>query len=675
MGGNSSEEEEEERDDEMEGLDESILKANAAATEELDEEDEQEERERELERERTKQLSAKAKAQHKKEALSKLETLLQQASQYTDFLAGQLIEVQGGAGGDGGAGGEEKRPKLDQEELLQQPSSMTGGTLKPYQLQGFRWLTGLWENGLNGVLADEMGLGKTVQTLALMCHLRQLKVFGFRLIVAPLSTISNWVSECERWCPDMPCILYHGSKEERSALIKSSLRKKGDKIPLVITTYEIVCRDRKELQKLKFSFLVVDEGHRLKNRHCKLIKELNLLVGTKDAIHGGCSKLLLTGTPLQNDLSELWSLLNFLLPQVFSNLDFFQSVFEFDSNQVVDATKVVTLQTEENIVGKLHKILRPFMLRRLKSQVESEMPPKREVVLYCAMTPEQRELYDSIKRGELAELLKSANTTNKSYLNLCMQLRKASNHPYLHFDPTSSHTDDSIVQVSGKMVVLDRMLRELKARGHKVLLFSQFTSMLDIVDDYLRFLRPEYEYCRLDGNTHYLERRELMKNFNDPQGEAFLFLLSTRAGGVGINLASADTVIIFDSDWNPHQDSQAQDRAHRIGQTKPVAVYRLVTGRSIELSILSRANSKRKLERVVVQSTKKDLSSDDLRTLLQDDFTGHMSDIGEVDMDTLDELLDREKFFAPGFPKKGKGYEVAEHQASSIVGAVNDDDE
>jgi len=632
---------------------------------------------------------------NRKEALSKLEVLLSQATQYTQFLEDQLILVHGQEY-TGEPAQEERPPEKgkkkrarqssppEEANLLQQPKSMTGGTLKSYQLTGFRWLTGLWENGLNGILADEMGLGKTVQTLALMAHLHESKVYGWRLIVVPLSTMTNWVGEAQRWVPTLPVLMYHGTKEERSELRRTMATKRNQEaqIPLVITTYEIACRDRKELSQFTWTYLVVDEGHRLKNRHCRLIRELNALVGTKPAIDGGCSKLLLTGTPLQNDLAELWSLLNFLLPQVFSSLAFFQSVFELEGGDgtPADESKIVMLQEEQNIVSKLHRILRPFMMRRLKCQVEQYLPPKLEVVLYCGMTKDQRDLYEKIKAGELGEMLKAARKAkdradSKSCMNLMMQLRKAANHPFLHFDPTSEEqvTDESIVQLSGKMIVLDRMLRELKERGHKVLIFSQFTSMIDIIDDYLRFLRPQYRYCRLDGSTHFTDRHNLMKEFNE-SSDCFIFLLSTRAGGMGINLVASDTVIIFDSDWNPQVDSQAQDRAHRLGQKRPVAVFRLISTKSIELRILMKANAKRKLERIVVRAKQQELTTEELKDLLVDDFSGHVLDVGEIDAKTLSEcFMDRDKLFSGTVPKKGKGYEIVEYQASAIVGGVNDD--
>merc|ERR1712232_966905 len=232
-------------------------------------------------------------------------------------------------------------------------------------------------------------------------------------------------------------------------------------------------------------------------------------------------------------------------------------------------------------------------------------------------------------------------TGNKTQLNnIMMQLRKCCNHPYLHFEPTNSAgqfvTDESLVEASGKLKLLDQMLKYMNENDHKVLIFSQFTTMLDIIQDYLTVLRPKYKFCRIDGGTSLDERKQQMKEFNN-NPDYFCFLLSTRAGGVGINLMAADTVIIFDSDWNPHQDNQAQDRCHRIGQEKDVAVYRLITAKSVELKILERANSKRKLERVVCAKhatinhrNNTTIDAKELRALLKDDFTGHLADTGSI---------------------------------------------
>ena len=698
-------------------IDETVLSLRAAGLEALAEAEQEAEREvMAQEAPSQTQTSTKETNQERQRAkdaaMSKLDKLLSQASQYTAFLEQQLEGLQPPPAPTTTTTTDKpnkKRAKKDEPppdatvfgsyKSAPQPATLTGGTLKPYQLEGYRWLVGLWENGLNGILADEMGLGKTVQTIAFLARLRELKVFGWTVVVVPLSTVPNWVGEFRRWAPSIPVVMYHGTKEHRAELRKHMASCKDAAIPVVVTTYEIVCRDRSALQSLAWQTLVVDEGHRLKNRDCRLIKELNMLVGTKSTLDGGCSKLLLTGTPLQNNIAELWSLLHFLLPTVFNSLEFFTSVFEFDDVSA-DSRRV-----EESIVSKLHRILRPFMLRRLKSQVEKFLPPKLEMVVYCGMPAEQRDLYEAVRRGELSRLAREASNgeDRRSFMNTLMQLRKAANHPYLHFDPTAPDaatgagagaTDASIVAVSGKLLVLDRLLDGLRRNKHKVLVFSQFTTMLDILDDYLRFCRPAWKYARLDGSTHFTMRQDLMAEFNRPESDVFCFLLSTRAGGVGINLMAADTVVLFDSDWNPHMDSQAQDRAHRIGQTRPVVVYRLISSKSVELKMLARANDKRKLERVVVRGAVKasastststsavatasttreqdeELTAHELRALLSDDFTGHLADVGEMPLANVDALLlDRDGLFSGKVPTKGVGYEVVEHKASSLVGEV-----
>ena len=332
--------------------------------------------------------------------------------------------------------------------------------------------------------------------------------------------------------------------------------------------------------------------------------------------------------------------------------------------------EVLAAEKSNQIVSKLHRILSPFMMRRLKTQVEKSMPKKKEIVLYVPMTPSQKQMYDMIlkENGDMFRQVMEKATGRKTALNnIVMQLRKCSLHPFLHYEPTDATgnfvTDETLVSSSGKMVILDAMLRELKRQKRKVLIFSQFTTMLDILEDYFRVLRPDMKYCRIDGGTALEDRRDQMLSFNDPNSEHFVFLLSTRAGGVGINLATADTVVIFDSDWNPHMDNQAQDRAHRIGQKNDVFVYRFITARSVELKILARANSKRKLERVVCANNashaakNKKLTAADLAAMLQDDFTGHKKtgdETGEVDVPTLMSVMDREGVRAETSKARGK---------------------
>uniref|UniRef100_A0A8P0P4H6 Helicase, lymphoid specific n=2 Tax=Canis lupus familiaris TaxID=9615 RepID=A0A8P0P4H6_CANLF len=438
---------------------------------------------------------------------------------------------------------------------FQQPKHFTGGVMRWYQVEGMEWLRMLWENGINGILADEMGLGKTVQCIATIALMIQRGVPGPFLVCGPLSTLPNWMAEFQRFTPDIPTMLYHGTQQERRKLVKNIHKRKGTLQihPVVITSFEIAMRDRNALQ-----------------------------------------------------------------------------------------------------------ILTPFLLRRLKSDVALEVPPKREVVVYAPLSKKQEIFYTAIVNRTIANMFgcseketvelsptgrprrrarKSINYSkiddfpneleklisqmqpevdreravvetnipvesevNLKLQNIMMLLRKCCNHPYLieyPIDPVTQEfkIDEELVTNSGKFLILDRMLPELKARGHKVLLFSQMTRMLDILMDYCHF--RNFNFSRLDGSMSYSEREKNMHSFNtDP--DVFIFLVSTRAGGLGINLTAADTVIIYDSDWNPQSDLQAQDRCHRIGQTKPVVVYRLVTANTIDQKIVERAAAKRKLEKLII---------------------------------------------------------------------------
>uniref|UniRef100_A0A673X1F8 Proliferation-associated SNF2-like protein n=1 Tax=Salmo trutta TaxID=8032 RepID=A0A673X1F8_SALTR len=540
----------------------------------------------------------------------------------------------------------------------QQPLLFTGGVMRSYQIEGVEWLRMLWENGINGILADEMGLGKTIQCIAHVAMMLERKVMGPFLVVAPLSTLPNWINEFKRFTPEVSVQLYHGPAKERMLLLKQIHKPQGPHkmCPVVVTSFEIAMIDRKFLQRFQWKYLIVDEGHRIKNLNCRLVRELKMLPTD--------NKLLLTGTPLQNNLAELWSLLNFLLPEVFDDLKSFESWFDIDTIGS-NAKKVVANEREQNILHMLHQILTPFLLRRLKSDVALEVPPKKEIVVYAPLTAKQESFYTAVVNKTIAKMLgrekveapvvlttdgrpkrrtrrpvdyketdgdtpydlekylemvqKEADPTpvvdvqmpldsqiNLKLQNILMVLKRCCNHPYLieyPLDPATQEfkVDEQLVQTSGKFLILDRMLPELKRRGHKVLIFSQMTSILDILMDYC-YLRG-YQYSRLDGTMAYADREENMTKFSsDP--EVFLFLLSTRAGGLGINLTAADTVIIFDSDWNPQADLQAQDRCHRIGQTKPVVVYRLVTANTIDQKILERASAKRKLEKMVIHKNK-----------------------------------------------------------------------
>jgi ATP-dependent DNA helicase len=592
-----------------------------------------------------------------------------------------------------------------------QPKLVTGGTMRKYQLEGLEWLASLHQNGLNGILADEMGLGKTIQTIAFLAFLRENKSYGPFLIAAPLSTTSNWLEEFRKWTPSVPVVLYHGTKEERKDIRNKHFKAPGSaEFPVVITSYEICMNDRNFLNKYNWGFLIIDEGHRLKNLDCRLIRELQT--------YSSANRPLITGTPLQNNLSELWSLLHFLMPDIFGNFDEFESWFDFSElKQKHGYESILTQERQQQLVTNLHAILKPFLLRRVKADVERLLPKKREYILYAPLTPMQRELYQAILDGSSRHYLeskaverlsmsrsatpmsiqnrnsfgpkrkaaeqsgrstptKSTKTSRestpaesarglrrgkqKSYEELSdrkyfakleaqrseeesedlsseaeeeqiwaetlalakkqigqkklqnpiMQLRLCCDSPYNFFNPfllegEDGEPDETLVTTSGKMMILDSLLPALFKDGHKILIFSQFKTQLDLLEQYASLRK--WKVCRIDGSVPQAERQEQIKAFNtqatgkNKKDAVNLFFLSTRDGGQGINLAAADTVILYDSDWNPQQDLQAQDRAHRIGQVNNVIVYRLATRGTVEQTLLETAEAKRRLEKLVIR--------------------------------------------------------------------------
>ncbi|XP_059293224.1 ATP-dependent DNA helicase DDM1-like [Lycium ferocissimum] len=560
---------------------------------------------------------------------------------------------------------EEERFEKEQAELV---PLLTGGKLKSYQLKGVKWLISLWQNGLNGILADQMGLGKTIQTIAFLAHLKGNGLDGPYLIIAPLSTLSNWLNEMERFVPSINAIIYHGDKKQRDEIRMKHMPKTiGPKFPIVITSYEVAMIDaRKFLRHYNWKYLVVDEGHRLKNSKCKLFKELKLLPIE--------NKLLLTGTPLQNNLAELWSLLNFILPDIFSSHDEFESWFDLSGKYNNESEKEeMEEKRRSHVVAKLHAILRPFLLRRMKVDVEQNLPRKKEIILYATMTEYQKKFQEHLinrtLEGYLLENVSTGNGFKGKLNNLMIQLRKNCNHPDLleslyngsNFYPPL----EQIVEQCGKFRLLHRLLLKLFARKHKVLIFSQWTRVLDIMDYY--FSERGFDVCRIDGSVKLDERKRQIQEFNDVSSKYRIFLLSTRAGGLGINLTAADTCILYDSDWNPQMDLQAMDRCHRIGQTKPVHVYRLSTALSVEGRILKRAFSKLKLEHVVIGKGQfkqergkpsvdvKDVTEEeDLLTLLKDEDSEEdklvQTDVTDED---LEKILDRSDLVV-GPPSSGE---------------------
>lgn len=731
-----------------------------------------------------------------------------------------------------------------------QPILVSGCTMKDYQLDGLEWLIALYENGLNGILADEMGLGKTLQCIALIAYLLENGVKGPFLVVAPLSTVPNWCREFARFAPKIKVLQYTGSKDYRKRFSFG----KALKAQVVVTSYDLVIKDIRKFQRPKWTYLTVDEGHRLKNFNCTLIRLLKKLdVG---------NRLLLTGTPLQNNLKELWSLLNFILPDIFHDLELFELWFDFDNleDSVGDTSheekRLIQEKIQELFVKNLHSVLKPFLLRRIKKDVMKGLPPKKEYILFSSLTPMQSVFYKAImddylpdmvltsyikeyalinypklfktkedlnkidkiilqvsgnevhmgpKRfrrsrydkediermlnGDNSDILANvdlnddddnhygingpvstddsyteesqddedsdvneskvagkaqedwaeagldqllaqyeeeaksvepesppatgrrevettfdhavnhkgavagitgslmgvmtpesedgrkdmirveskpdaANTDEPSRIeessdnetfysvnehsnnevieilsddgdhehlsekdevykiikglfnkfvalvkvmplkNKIMQMRKVCNTHLSYFNPYEGNNDAAIakelMETSGKFQMLLQLLRRLVAEGHKVLVFSQFTTALD----YIRIvLDNEGFLCnQFDGRTKHEVREEEIEEFSrDGPDSLQVFLLSTRSGGLGINLVKADTVILFDNDWNPQMDIQAIDRAHRIGQARPVKVFRFVVRQTVEELLILRSFSKRLLERMVIQ--------------------------------------------------------------------------
>lgn len=523
---------------------------------------------------------------------------------------------------------EEDEEYLKEEEagagntrLVVQPSCIQG-KMRDYQLAGLNWLIRLYENGINGILADEMGLGKTLQTISLLGYLHEFRgITGPHMVVAPKSTLGNWMNEIKRFCPVIRAVKFLGNPEERRH-IREDLLVAG-KFDVCVTSFEMAIKEKSALRRFSWRYIIIDEAHRIKNENSLLSKTMRLFSTNY--------RLLITGTPLQNNLHELWSLLNFLLPEIFSSAETFDEWFQISGDN-----------DQQEVVQQLHKVLRPFLLRRLKSDVEKGLPPKKETILKVGMSQMQKQYYKALLQKDLEVV--NAGGERKRLLNIAMQLRKCCNHPYLFqgAEPGPPYTTgDHLVTNAGKMVLLDKLLPKLKERGSRVLIFSQMTRLLDILEDYLMY--RGHQYCRIDGNTGGEDRDASIEVFNKPGSEKFVFLLSTRAGGLGINLATADIVILYDSDWNPQVDLQAQDRAHRIGQKKEVQVFRFCTEYTIEEKVIERAYKKLALDALVIQqgrlAEQKAVNKDELLQMVRFGaemvFSSGDSTITEEDIDRI----------------------------------------
>ena len=647
---------------------------------------------------------------------------------------------------------------LETGPVSEQPKFLTC-QLKGYQLKGLNWLANLYEQGINGILADEMGLGKTVQSISLLAYLAERhQIYGPFIVVTPASTLHNWQQEITKFCPSLKVLPYWGNINDRTMLRKYwNVKKLGQPdapFHVLVTSYQLIVSDEKHFKRINWQYMILDEAQAIKSSSSLRWKTL-LSINCRN-------RLLLTGTPIQNTMQELWALLHFIMPTLFDSHEEFSEWFskEIESHAEQKST------LNETQLARLHMILKPFMLRRTKKEVECELASKVEVELLCELTPLQTKLYEKIKgKASIDELLDKVidfsdgtggpfgssshhgsgatlSGAEKTLMNLVMQLRKVCNHPELFervetktphsftvplttcsesgagvlygigsnpisisipkciieeptsvtpnsnlwkdvrdihsniqkyqnfifpfqqtvellefplcFDPvyrlpqmhfptsvapapeisclssnfvlkrqhckvtlpiptpsalTAPLQVQSMVNVpdlselilkSGKMILLDGLLRKLKEEGHRVLLYFQMTKMITIMEEYLTF--KGYNYLRLDGSCKISERRDMVNEFQS-NPSVFIFLLSTRAGGLGINLTAADTVIFYDSDWNPTVDQQAMDRAHRLGQTKQVTVYRLITRGTVEERILIRAKQKGEIHKLVVANS------------------------------------------------------------------------
>jgi ATP-dependent helicase STH1/SNF2 len=464
------------------------------------------------------------------------------------------------------------------------------------------------------------------------------------LVIVPLSTLTNWNLEFEKWAPTVSRIVYKGPPNTRKQQ-QQAIR--WGNFQVLLTTYEYIIKDRPILSKVKWIHMIVDEGHRMKNSNSKLSSTLTQYYTTR-------YRLILTGTPLQNNLPELWALLNFVLPNIFKSVKSFDEWFNTPFANTGGQDRMELTEEEQLLViRRLHKVLRPFLLRRLKKDVEKDLPEKQERVIKCRFSALQTKLYKQLVTHNKMVVSdgKGGKTGMRGLSNMLMQLRKLCNHPFV-FESVEEEmnpgkgTNDLIWRTAGKFELLDRILPKFKVTGHRVLMFFQMTQIMNIMEDFLR-LRG-MKYLRLDGSTKSDDRSDLLRRFNAPGSDYFCFLLSTRAGGLGLNLQTADTVIIYDSDWNPHQDLQAQDRAHRIGQKNAVRILRLISSNSVEERILERAQFKLDMDGKVIQAGKFDNKSTNeerdalLRTLLETaEAADQVGDQDEMDDDYLNDLMAR----------------------------------
>ena len=508
----------------------------------------------------------------------------------------------------------------------QQPSNLENGELKEYQLEGLNWLLKLHSMNINGILADEMGLGKTIQTIALLGYLNLKSDSLTHLIIVPKVTIKNWEKEIKKWLPKIKLLYFYGDKEERKILSEHTL--KESHYDIVLTTFECFMKEKTALASINYEYLIIDEAHRLKNDQGKF----SISVRKINSKH----RLLLTGTPFQNNLHELWSLLNFLMPNIFNNSEEFDRIFNLDT---------ATEEGQMKIVKQIHQLLKPFVLRRLKNEIKYKIPPKQEIFLYVGLSELQKSMYKQILSKNI-DVVNGVNKDRIQLLNILMQLKKVCNHPYLfpNVEKGPPYIEgEHLIYNSMKLKILDVLLKKIHSEtDNKVLIFSQMTTLLNILDDYCRYRK--FAYLRMDGQTSSEDRDKRIEEFQNKNSDKWIFLISTRAGGLGINLHAANIVILYDSDWNPQVDLQAIDRAHRIGQTKPVIIYRFVCEGTVEEKIVERAAKKLKIDHLIIQKGKKTenkATAVEMTTMLQYGADKIFSDKNETNEEaTIEQILE-----------------------------------
>jgi SNF2 family DNA or RNA helicase len=464
----------------------------------------------------------------------------------------------------------EKLRNADHVKAVSAPQTLRT-ELRHYQQNGLSWLQFLREQHMGGILADDMGLGKTVQTLAhLLVEKQNARMDRPSLIIAPTSLVFNWRNELHRFAPSLSCLCLYGAKRQQHF-------KSVAKHDVVITSYPLLIRDEAALQAFGYHYLILDEAHYIKNPKTKAARSVRNI----DARH----RLCLTGTPLENHLGELWSLFDFLLPGLLGNQKQFKTVFRTPIEKHQDT----------DLAESLARRVRPFMLRRTKDAVASELPVKTEIVRRIALTQQQQDLYETVRLSvhhHVRSVIQHQGLARSqiTILDALLKLRQVCCDPRL----VKLEKPHSVVD-SAKLEFLTEILPEMIEEGRRILLFSQFTSMLALIEDEVKKL--QIGYAKLTGQT--IDRATQIERFQSL--EAPLFLISLKAGGVGLNLTAADTVIHYDPWWNPAAERQATDRAHRIGQTQRVFVYKLICEGTVEEKILTMQQRKQSLADSLLQ--------------------------------------------------------------------------